>query len=106
MNVSNESCENECCEDERYEIYEEEGCEEEEDALAQLAWLVRSLSVRIDKLKADCVCCSFEESAEDFPVRGEDVLGSPAHDGEVDDCIAIEVADSSPDATAILDSSE
>jgi hypothetical protein len=50
--------------------------------------------------------CSFEESAEDFPVLGADVLGSPAHDGEVEDCIAIEATYSSPDAPVVSDLNE
>jgi hypothetical protein len=92
MTISNESCEDEIYEDGRCV---DEGCEEEEDSLDELVWLVRSLFARLDKLKADCVRCSFEESAEDFAVLGEDVLGSPVHDGEVESCIAIEAAYSS-----------
>ena len=88
------------------EIYEDEGYEEEEDSLAELMWLVRSLSARKDKLKADRVHCSFEESIEDFPVLGVDVLGSPDHDGEVEDCIAIEATYYAPDAPVVSDLNE
>jgi len=103
MTISNESYENEIYEN---ESYENGRCEEEGYTSNELVKLVQSLSARLNKLKADCVRCSFEESTEDFLVLGEYVLGIPSHDGEVDDCIVIEVVDSTPDAISILDSSE
>jgi hypothetical protein len=57
-------------------------CEDEEDALGELVGLVKSLSAKIEKLKADRACCSYED-AEDIPVLETDVLGSPTYDKEV-----------------------
>ena len=88
MVVSYRSCENEIC-------------EEEEDALAELVWLPRSLSARIDKLKANRVHFSFEESTKDFPFLGAYVLIIPTHDGEVEDSIAVDATYSSPNAPTV-----
>jgi hypothetical protein len=98
MTVSNEICED--------ESYEDEICEEEGYTSDELVKLVQALSTKIEKLEADRACCSYEGDAEDFPVLGADVLGSPSHDGEVEDCIAIEATYSSPDAPVISDLNE
>jgi hypothetical protein len=91
------------CED---ESYEDEGCEEEEDALAELMELVGSLSARIEKLKADRACCSFEGSVEDFPVLEADVLDSPTDDDGVGDFIAEAPLYSAPDEPVVSELKE
>jgi hypothetical protein len=45
---------------------EDEGFEDEGDALGELVEQVKALSAELEKLKAERACCSFEESAEDF----------------------------------------
>ena len=57
-------------------------CEDEGYTSKELTDLVKSLSARIEELKADHACCSYEE-AEDIPVLKIDVLGSPTYDEEV-----------------------
>jgi hypothetical protein len=64
MDVSDGSC-------------EDEGFEDEGDALGELVEQVKALSAELEKLKAERACCSFEGDAERFPVLGADVLGPP-----------------------------
>jgi hypothetical protein len=85
------------CED---EVFEDEG-----DALGELVEKVKALYVKLEKLKVEHACCSFEGDVERFPVLGEDV-GHLSHDGEVEDCIAIEVEYFSPNSPTVLDLNE
>jgi hypothetical protein len=75
------------------EIYEDEGCEEEEDVLGEVMELVKSLTAQLERLES-------EESAEDFPVLEADVLGSSTEDDN-EDFITVEALISAPEVPVV-----
>ena len=78
-----------------------ERCENEGNTSEELMELVNSFSATIEGLEADFTCYSYEENAKDIPFLEIDVIGNPSHYGEVEDCIAIEVEYSTPDAPIV-----
>jgi len=72
---------------------EDEGHEEDEDALGEVMKLIKSLSTKLERLES-------EESPECFPVLEAYVLGSPIEDDN-EDFIVVEALYSTPEVPVV-----
>jgi len=62
---------------------------------------VKSLSAKLNELKAEHECCLFEENAEDFPSLEADVLGIPTKEGSIEYFMTLEALHSSPEVYVV-----